>query len=161
MIKKSTWTLLITFSLISFLSCTKEENEQSSEDTPTISLPEHGIAIENAWARPARANGVSAIYMNVLNGSARADTLLSLSSPVAGLVEVHESYEREEGMMGMRQAETVIFPARDVVILEPGGLHIMLIQLREELAEGDTVEVTLQLSDSGEMVISAPVQPVD
>lgn len=161
MIKKSSEILLITFLFISFLSCTNERTEQVSEDTEAIELPVDGFVIEDAWARPGSLNGVSAIYMNVLNGSSRADTLLSLSTPVAGLVEIHETYEREEGMMGMRQAETVIFPARDAVILKPGGMHVMLMQLQEELDEGDTVELTLQLANAGEIVVNAPVQSMN
>lgn len=158
MTKKNFPVLLILFLLISFLSCGNEGGNPPSQDVQATDLPADGILIENARARPARANGVSAVYLNVLNGSSRADTLLSLSSPIAGLTEVHETYEREEGMMGMRPAETLVFPAKDAVALEPGGMHIMLMQLNKELAEGDTLELTLQLANEGEIVVSVPVQ---
>lgn len=149
--------LVITFLMISFLSCAKDRNESDNQTVETIELPSDGIEIRGAWARAGRVNGVSAIYMNVLNGSAETDSLLSLSSPVAGMVEVHESYEREEGLMGMRQATSVVFPGRDAVVLEPGGMHVMLMQLNKELSENDEVELTIQFANAGELTITAPV----
>lgn len=155
--KKNFLTLLITFLLVSFLSCAGEGDKDQSGEVQSFELPDEGIEIVNARARPANVNGVSAIYMNVLNGSSHADTLVSLTSPAAEMVEVHETYEREEGMMGMRPAEMVIVPAEDAMILKPGGFHVMLMQLNRELAEGDEVELTVEFSNAGKMTISAPV----
>lgn len=161
MIKNSSRTLLITFLVISFLSCTNEGRELPSEEIETVELPDEGIDIQDAWARPGRMDGVSAIYMIVLNGSVEADSLISIFSPVAGRVEIHETYEREEGMMGMRRAENVVFPARNRVSLKPGGMHVMLMQLNRELTEGDEVELTIEFANAGEMSIVAPVQTLD
>jgi copper(I)-binding protein len=99
--------------------------------------------------------------MNILNGSSVADTLISLSSPVAGMAEVHETYEQEEGMMGMRPAETIVVPARDALSLEPGGLHVMLMQLNRELTEGDSLEFTLNFTHAGHITLTAPVQTMN
>ena len=156
MITRFIKTVLISFLLISFLSCGKQQSE--NEQVQTVELPDEGIKIQSAWARPGRQNGVSAIYMNILNGSAETDSLMSLSSPVAGMVEVHETYEGEEGMSGMRKSDNIVFPPRSVVNYEPGGVHIMLMQLNEELKEGDEVELILNFTLAGEMSIKAPVQ---
>lgn len=158
--KKSFLTLSITFLLISFLSCGNESENQSSESVQTFELPDDGIEIENAWARPGSENGVSAIYMTILNGSSEPDTIVSISSPVAGLAEAHESYEREEGMMGMRPAENMTIPARGALSLEPGGIHVMLMQLNRELTEGDEVEFTVEFANAGEITVIATVQSV-
>lgn len=154
-------TLLITFLLISFLSCAGEGDQEQPEVVQVFELPDEGIEITEARARPASANGVSAIYLNVLNGSSAADTIVSLSSPAAGMVEIHETYEREEGMMGMRPAETVVVPSEDALVLKPGGLHVMLMQLNRELSEGDEVELIVEFTNAGEITISAPVQTVN
>lgn len=156
--KKSFLTLLIIFLLISFLSCGNGGENQQSESIQTFELPDDGIQIENAWARPGSEMGVTAIYMTILNGSSDADSLVSIFSPVAGLVEIHESYKREEGMKGMRPAENLTVPARDALLLEPGGLHVMLMQLNIELAEGDEVEFIVKFANAGEMTVTAPVQ---
>ena len=133
-------------------------NSASEQETPHFDLPDSGIEIADAWARPGRDNGVSAIYMHVLNGSAETDTLIAFSSPVAGLVELHETYDRGDGMMGMRESEEPYFPARSVVSMQPGGLHVMLMQLNRPLNEGDDLELTLTFSGAGELTITAPVR---
>ena len=157
--KKNILILTIPFLLISFLSCTNEEEKnQQLESTAVVELPADGLEVENAWARPGSENGVSAIYMTLLNGSTNADSLLAISSHVAGIVELHESYEREEGMMGMRPVKNVVVPARDVLRLEPRGLHVMLMRLNQELVEGNEVELTLEFAKAGEIKVSAPVQ---
>lgn len=153
-------TLLSLFSLLiigSILgSCTPDEPEMTEQRN--FELPENGITIENAWARPGRVNGVTAVYLDLLNGSTEADTLQQLSSPVAGLVELHETFDRGDGMMGMRQVEKPIFPGREATTMQPGGLHIMLMQLNQPLNEGDEVSVTLHFALAGEITITAPVR---
>ena len=138
------------------LSCAADESDQNGNIV--YELPESGIAIENAWARPGRENGVSAVYLDLLNGSTESDTLIELSAPVAGLVELHETFDRGEGMMGMRQIEEPVFPGREVTVMKPGGLHIMLMQLNQPLNEGDEVTVTLTFAHAGEITITAPVR---
>ncbi|MCC5942218.1 MAG: copper chaperone PCu(A)C [Balneolaceae bacterium] len=146
---------IITLTIFFFAGCSSERAE---EPQVQFELPEDGIEIADPWARPGRDNGVSAIYMNVLNGSAETDTLIAFSSPVAGLVELHETFDRGDGMMGMRESEEPYFPARSVVSMRPGGLHVMLMQLNRPLSEGDEVELTLTFSGAGEMTITAPVR---
>lgn len=138
------------------VSCTPDESEITEQKV--FELPESGIVIENAWARPGRVNGVTAVYLELLNGSTETDTLQQISSPVAGLVELHETFDRGDGMMGMRQVEEPIFPAREAMIMQPGGLHIMLMQLNQPLNEGDEVSVTFNFALAGEITITAPVR---
>lgn len=151
--------LLIALTLIvltcAVVSCTQDD---PPDTTTEFVLPDNALELEDAWARPGRQNGVTAVYLHVLNGLPEADTLLSLSSPSAGLVELHETYDRGEGMMGMRQAETPVFPALEITEMRPGGLHIMLMQLNRELTEGDEVEVVLNFATSGEKRVQAPVR---
>lgn len=150
-------TLLIL--LFTVTSCSQEQSGQETADIETeIVLPENGFELSDPWARPARENGVTAIYLNVLNGTDQPDTLLTLSSTASGLVELHETYDRGDGMMGMREAEDPTFPANDVVQMVPGGKHIMLMQLNRELKEGDTVDLTLEFAGAGEITVTAPVR---
>lgn len=147
-----------SFFFILFSSCTKEHENQPLETTEQIQLPSSGIEISGAWARPGREGGTSAIYMDILNGSSQTDTLISISSAVAGMTEVHESYEKEEGMMGMRSVETVIAPGQDILSLQPGGLHVMLMKLNRPLAEGDSVEFRVEFANAGKKNLTVPVQ---
>lgn len=147
--------ILLTTLFLLTNSCSNENRESQAAE---FDLPDSGIEIADAWARPGRMNGVSAIYMNVLNGSAETDTLISLSSSIAGLVELHETYELEDDMMGMREAENPVFPGRAAVRMQPGGLHVMLMQLNQALNEGDEVLLILNFALAGEISVTAPVQ---
>lgn len=153
--KKVSFLILLSALFLLSISCS---SEQAESQTAELNLPESGIEINGAWARPGRLNGVSAIYMNVLNGSAVTDTLISLSSSAAGLVELHETYELADDMMGMREAENPVFPGRAAVSMQPGGLHIMLMQLNQVLNEGDEVDLILNFALAGEISLTAPVQ---
>jgi copper(I)-binding protein len=63
-----------------------------------------------------------------------------------------------EGMMTMREVESVAIPAGGTVAFEPGGYHVMLMDLAEPLEAGTTVEVTLTFANAGEIKVSAEVR---
>lgn len=67
-----------------------------------------------------------------------------------------ESSEMPEAMMGMRELEDGLeLPAGEEVSLEPGGYHIMLLELQEPIVEGDTIPVTLMFENAGEVQVDA------
>ncbi|MFA7229614.1 MAG: copper chaperone PCu(A)C, partial [Melioribacteraceae bacterium] len=83
------------------------------------------ITIKDAWIRPSVKDANSALFFEVTNNAAAADTLLSAKSELAEMVEVHETYKKENDMMGMREVEKVPVPAKSSVMFKPRGLHIM------------------------------------
>jgi len=111
------------------------------------------VSVAEAWARASSAMAAAgAAYMKIENTGSEADALLGAASPVAETVEVHETVAMEEpaatdgmggGMMGMRPIARLEIPAGGSVALEPGGYHIMLIGLKQELKAGETIEITL------------------
>lgn len=85
------------------------------------------------------------------------DRLVSVSSPAAGRVEIHES-RMESNMMMMRELkEGMALPAGEVVELKPGGNHIMLLAVSEPLQAGDTVPLTLTFASAPPVEIAATV----
>lgn len=134
------------------------QSEQPAETAGAETGVGQGIVIEGAWGRPAAVGQMGVGYMQIRNSSSEADTLTAVSSEVARQTELHESYELEEGMMGMREIEQLAVPAGSTVSLEPGGLHIMLMQLTEELAEGDQVELTLTFTSQGEVPVTLQIR---
>ena len=62
------------------------------------------------------------------------------------------------GMMTMREVERIELPAGETVVLEPGGYHVMLLDLAAPLELGDTVEVTLTFEVAGDVVVTAEVR---
>lgn len=117
-----------------------------------------GIQVEDAWARPGGEGRMSAVYFLISNYNAEDDVLVSVQSDVAQNVEVHESYEREEGMMGMREVPDLELPGQSTVRFEQGGLHVMLMQLTRQLADGDSFELTLTFQKNEPVTIEVPVR---
>ena len=105
------------------------------------------LSVTDAWARATMpGQKVSAAYMQI-----RADAparLLSATSPVVPRVEVHEM-KMDGGVMRMRQLQAIELPAGKTVSLEPGGLHIMLMNLPKPIAAGDVIPLTLVIESGG------------
>lgn len=116
------------------------------------------VQVTSPWARavpPVMKN--SAAFMTLNNTGPGRHTLVSASSSVAGVVELH-THTHEGGMMRMRQVENIPVPAKSTTALQPGGLHIMLMQLKEPLTEGMNINITLNFADGSSKEITAPVQ---
>lgn len=99
--------------------------------------------------RPAASGGTSAAYFVYQNKFDKPDTLISVSSEVSSLTQIHESYKSEDGMMGMREQKEVVISSGEKLIFKQGGLHIMLIDLQEDLNSGDSVAVELEWKVAG------------
>jgi periplasmic copper chaperone A len=116
------------------------------------------IEISNARVPlPAGANGVA--YLTVRNTGDSADRLLSIDTDVAETVELHESIQ-QNGAMSMEPVEGIEIPAGSAAVLEPGGLHAMLLNVEGDLAQGDTVDLTLTFERSESQTVSADVVPL-
>ena len=109
------------------------------------------VQIEKPWTR-ATAPGaqVAGGYMTVRNAGA-ADKLIAASSPVAAKVELH-IHVNDNGVMKMREVPGGYeIPAKGSFELKPGGAHLMFMDLKAPLKEGDKVPVTLKFEKAGEV----------
>ncbi len=85
------------------------------------------------------------------------DRLIAAASPIAGEVQIHEM-AMEGDVMRMRELpEGLTLPAGEFTVLEPGGYHIMFMQLDGPLVEGENVSVTLTFESAGEITIDMPI----
>lgn len=148
------YTLLIGFAAMLFTACQQEANQQESSGM----LQGEGIEVEDAWARPGAEGRMSAAYFLISNFNSDDDALISVEADVAKNSEVHESYEREEGMMSMREVPRLDLPAQSTVRFEQGGLHVMLMDLTRQLSGGDTFELTLTFETNNPVTIEVPVR---
>lgn len=137
-----------------FGGCSSESSSKKEKEKIVLGK----IELSNGWARPGSRGQTSGAYMTISNGTASVDTLISISSDVAEKAELHESFKNEDGTMSMRPAGQQIIEDGFKLQLQPGGLHIMLMNLTRDLAVGDSVSVSLQFSRSGTKSISVPVQ---
>lgn len=116
------------------------------------------VGIDGAYVRavpPGQPN--SAAFMKVSNKGSADHALVGGSSPAAEVVELH-THTMEGGMMRMRQVEKIDLPAGETVSLRPGGLHVMLIGLKQKLVPGQEVPLTLRFDDGSELNLKAPVR---
>ena len=153
---------IFTMALFMLLSACTPKNEQT------------GIQVEGAWARAASAMGAqatssepgsehtgmganSAVYMVLHNPTDTTDRLLKVDCDAVQAAELHQSLI-QDGVMRMQQVQEIEIPAQGEAKLEPGGLHVMLIGLHQDLVAGKKLSLTLVFENAGEMVIEAEIR---
>jgi copper(I)-binding protein len=115
------------------------------------------LIVTEARARPTPPGiSVGVMYFSITNRGAKADRLLSVSTPIAGKVEIHES-RIEHGVMEMREVSSVDCPPGATVRATPGALHVMLIALASPLALGTEFTVSMNFRDAGQLILKVPV----
>lgn len=115
----------------------------------------HGHGAKAGHSGGMKGNG--AVYVKVSNHGESPDAILSASSEAAETVELHEVVN-DAGVMRMRPVPRIEVPAGATVELKPGGYHIMLLGLRDDLRPGATVKVTLSLEKAGPLTVEAQVR---
>jgi periplasmic copper chaperone A len=133
------------------------------------------IKVKDAWVRAAAApemqidsdtsmsssghtsGGTSAAYMLLSNPGDGADRLVSVKTDAAETAELHIT-QTENDVTSMRPVEFIEVPQKGEAELKPGGLHIMLMNLKHELQAGDTVKLTLEFEKAGTVNVEAEVR---
>jgi periplasmic copper chaperone A len=116
------------------------------------------LRITNSFARATPPGAkVAGAFMTIKNQGQEADRLISASSPIAGLVEIHEMAV-EGGMMKMRAIKGIDVKPGATVELKPGGYHVMLEDLKQPLKLGDQVPVRLTFEKGGVVEIKVQVE---
>jgi periplasmic copper chaperone A len=142
-----------------------------------------GLTIRDARSRmsPMRAH-VAAAYLTIENAGDADDALVrvEVSDTIVGEAEIHETYEIEDDaaeddegmhgggqtdddaadaapMMGMREIPRIEIPAGETVVLEPGGLHVMLLEVVDDLEPGSVYELTLVFERAGPVTVTVDV----
>ena len=131
----------------------------------TVTSAQHyaagNIDIQSPWSRelpPTSPNG--AVYLTLTNHGTQPDKLLSASTDVAELVEIH-SHILEDGMMKMRRVESVDLPPHKAVLFSPGGYHFMLIGLKRPLEADDRFQLLLEFEQNSQVLVEVVVQSSD
>ena len=118
------------------------------------------VTVSDAWVR-GTVTGQKATGAFMQLKSAADTTLVAAASPVAGVVEIHEM-KMDAGVMKMNAIKGLAVPAGKTTELKPGGYHVMLMDLKQPLKEGETVPVTLTFEDKAgkkqTLEIKAPVR---
>ena len=119
------------------------------------------LVITQPWSRATPGGAkTGAGYLTIENKGGAPDRLVAVSGDVAGRIEVHEMAVNN-GVMTMRPLEKglVIEPGKTVA-LAPGGYHLMLMELKSPLKQGDKLPVTLEFEKAGKVAVTLVVQAV-
>lgn len=135
----------------------------AEEASVAADLDETALIVEEAWTRAGFAGGNTAVYMKLTNAGSEALRLVGAASSAAEAVELHETVITEDHVMLMEPVEAVELPPGGTVELRPAGLHVMLLGLKRDLAEGDRLELELTIEGLDPVQVSAPARigPVD
>lgn len=127
--------------------------------TPAVAqdVKTQNLEIIGAFARASPKMVSAGAGFMTIRSLGDSDRLLGFSSPACENPELH-THIHDNGMMRMRQVESIEIPAGGAATLEPGGLHLMFIDLVGELVEGESVDVILTFEKAGEVSISLPVK---
>lgn len=121
-------------------------------------LPAHAadIKIDDPWVRGTVVGQMATGAFMAITAKQGA-ALVSASSPVAGVVEIH-TMNMQNGVMTMRPIPRLELPAGKAVQLAPGGYHVMLMDLKQPLKTGEIVPITLKLEGKDKALTSVDIK---
>ncbi|KAB2909842.1 MAG: copper chaperone PCu(A)C [Ignavibacteriales bacterium] len=109
--------------------------------------------ISNAWMRPNGEGMTTAAYVTITNKDTKADTLYAIETNLATRTELHESYQKD-GKTKMRKVDFVVIPAKKTVEMKPGGLHIMLIKLKQDIIKKEKHDLVFKFRRAGSIKVT-------
>ena len=118
------------------------------------------VTVENAYVRAVPpVVQTSAAFMTLRSSDDQERFLVGAETPAAVSAELH-MHTSDDGVMRMRHIPHIHLPPGNAVTLQPGGLHIMLFDLKAPLAVGDQVPITLIFEDGSTEAVNAEVRPI-
>lgn len=133
---------------LSATACAESETQETS--TPALS-------VNDPWVKAADS-GMTAAFGTLVNNTDAEIVVVGATSPVSP-VELHEVV-MVDGVMTMRAKEGgFVIPANGSHSLEPGGDHLMLVDLASPVRAGDVVEFTLTFNDGSTVTFTAMARP--
>jgi copper(I)-binding protein len=123
--------------------------------------PKAEISISNAWVRASsysdHVSGMTGVFAKITNNGDADATLIGGSTDIAPIVETHEVVN---GMMQKKDGGITI-PAHSTVELKPGGLHVMLMNLKKAIIPGDTIKVTISFKGASSQTLTLLAKTAD
>lgn len=114
------------------------------------------VSVQDVWLRqPAPGQSVAGVFLTIRSEQNAA--LVAASSPVAGSAQLHRM-SMDNGVMRMRPVARIDLPAGQTVRLAPGGLHVMLLDLRRQLHAGERIPLALVVNEAGHHAQTLEVQ---
>lgn len=136
---------ILAVTVATTLACTPRENPETVD-----------LEVSQVFVPKPVTGERAAMYFSLINNGDVDDELLTISTAVAEIAEIHRT-EHEGGTMKMVPIDALTVPAGGRVDLAPGGYHVMLLELTQNLFPDDRFDVTLNFRHAGEVVARARV----
>ncbi|MEH6547309.1 MAG: copper chaperone PCu(A)C [Sneathiella sp.] len=130
----------------------------SYSPSEVVAAEKHGIVVKDAWsrARPPSAK-VGGAFVMIMNDGAKPDHLIGVKSTIAKRTEIHESFMKD-GVMSMAPVDDIVVKPGEKIMFKPGGLHVMLMGLTQNLNMGEEFPMTLVFEHAGEIKVMVHVK---
>ena len=115
------------------------------------------VSVQDPYVRLAPPNAAATgAFMVIRNTGDKDVKVVKADNPVSKATELH-THLNEGGVMKMRPVQAIEIKAKGEAVLKPGGLHVMMIDLKAPLKEGDSVPITLTFDDGSSKQVDAKV----
>ena len=132
------------------------QNDASPAEAAAAPCAAGTATAEGAWLREqADQNAMSAGYFVLCNGTPDAIRLTGVSTPVAGMSELHETTRDSNGVVSMAPIGELTLQPGESVSFEPGGKHVMLMNLSQPIVNGEHAQFTLHFSNGSSITVDA------
>lgn len=116
------------------------------------------VSIKGAWTRATPPGAInSATYAQLHNTGTEERTIVGVTTKAADEVQLHTVID-EGGLMKMRQVTSISIPAGGMAELKPGGYHIMMLGIHEQLRDGENVEIEVEFANGDKMTFTSPIK---
>ena len=124
----------------------------------TTAAATDAVTVTKQWARTsAEGAEMGAAYMHIVVTADDELVGAAVDMSVAMEAQIHEMV-MSGGNMTMQEVDSIPAKAGEMLELEPGGYHVMLMGLKKPLVTGETISVTLKFAKAGDVVVEVPVQ---
>ena len=136
-----------------------KQAKDSASQLPEMNMSVSEVTILDPYAFATTPSAkTAAAFLKITNPNDTSDKLVEVWSPIAKINEIHENLiDPDDGTMMMRKIKALDLPAKSSVILEPKGYHIMFIQMKQQLNQGESFPLTLVFENSGEQIVDVAI----
>lgn len=125
---------------------------------PPVLAGGEDVAVEGAWSRASIGTSRPGVaYMTLRNEGTEPVVVTGLRTDLAGMPMIHTTSTDAQGVTRMSHMEEVEIAAGEAVSLEPGGLHVMLMDLQRPMVEGESYTLSLDFADGAEVSVDVPI----
>lgn len=129
-----------------------------SLSTAAVAGTADDVVVHEPYVRLAPPNAqATGAFMVLKNTGSKDAKLVKADNPASRLTELH-THINDKGVMRMRQVPAIDLPAKGEAVLQPGGLHVMLIDMKAPLSDGQVVPITLTFDDGSSKQVDVKVQ---